>query len=132
MSALESTLCSQAQLQPPCTTACLNCFSFEQPARGAYLDLLLAWDVGFRRVVLQVDSLDGRHYLRNDSSVIHNLKWHFEELTQRNWIVKIQHVLHEGNKMVDALAKITSFATTVFADPPLPVISLLHADIASS
>ncbi|CAN1162876.1 Putative ribonuclease H protein At1g65750 [Linum perenne] len=75
--------------------------------RAAEIGLMIAWDRGYRKVHLQVDSLvavtailgdqeeDSRHG-RTLASI--------SELRSRDWEVSISHTFREGNKVADMLA----------------------------
>ncbi|CAN1845242.1 hypothetical protein LINPERHAP1_LOCUS37777 [Linum perenne] len=56
--------------------------------RGAIIGLQLAWELGQRKVVLQVDSRGAI------------------QLLQEDWEVSIRHACREGNDAVDFLAGI--------------------------
>ncbi|KAE8729981.1 hypothetical protein F3Y22_tig00003041pilonHSYRG00407 [Hibiscus syriacus] len=99
--------------------------------RGAYIGLLLAWEAGCGNIVLEVDCLEVLRFLRNDYNGLHPLSKHLSDLRNRNWIVKVQHVRHDENKMADALAKSASFNlldVIILASAPAWVEPLLLAD----
>ncbi|CAI0558302.1 unnamed protein product [Linum tenue] len=75
--------------------------------RGAMEGLQLAWNSGFRRVRLELDSqcavllLSSRDYPDHPhAAIIHR----FQEMMQCDWEVTIHHVYREGNKGADFLA----------------------------
>ncbi|KAE8697765.1 hypothetical protein F3Y22_tig00110610pilonHSYRG00297 [Hibiscus syriacus] len=91
---------------------------------GVHGDLGGRWERG-SVILCFKDSLDVHCILHNDTTSAHRLRWHLDELRQRNWIVKVQHVLRDGNKVAGALVKSSNndrFAPIVFADPPLLVL----------
>ncbi|KAE8726578.1 hypothetical protein F3Y22_tig00006613pilonHSYRG00064 [Hibiscus syriacus] len=59
---------------------------------GVYVGLNLAWDAGFRQVILELDSMEDLNILRSDYNGAHSLDWHLNE-SKCNWCVKIQHVM---------------------------------------
>ncbi|CAN1126972.1 Putative ribonuclease H protein At1g65750 [Linum perenne] len=75
--------------------------------RASEIGLMIAWDRGYRKVHLQLDSLaaitailghseeDSRHGRTLDS---------IKELRMRNWDVTITHTFREGNMVADLLA----------------------------
>ncbi|CAN1176741.1 hypothetical protein LINPERHAP2_LOCUS32707, partial [Linum perenne] len=75
--------------------------------RGAEIGLHIAWDLGYRKVILELDSSsvvasisgttseDTRH-----GQIIHQIR----ELQNRRWQVKVQHSFRETNQVVDLLA----------------------------
>ncbi|CAN1179556.1 hypothetical protein LINPERPRIM_LOCUS36606 [Linum perenne] len=68
---------------------------------------MIAWDRGYKKVHLQIDSLaavttilenreeDSRHGRRLDN---------INELRRRNWEVTISHIFREGNRVANMLA----------------------------
>ncbi|CAN1853745.1 Putative ribonuclease H protein At1g65750 [Linum perenne] len=75
--------------------------------RGAIAGLELAWEYGFRRVELQLDSQVA--ILLLTSSKVHEHQHaaevlHFQNLCRRDWIVNIRHIFREANKVADFLA----------------------------
>ncbi|CAN1180764.1 Putative ribonuclease H protein At1g65750 [Linum perenne] len=75
--------------------------------RAAAVGLSMVWDLGFRQVNLQLDSLaalaaikgssdtDGRH-----GHIIHRIR----DLCSRDWTVNLTHTYREGNRVADLLA----------------------------
>ncbi|CAN0912824.1 Putative ribonuclease H protein At1g65750 [Linum grandiflorum] len=75
--------------------------------RGATFGLKLAWDLGFRNVQLQTDSLCALQLLHTLESMDHQhaaILLQFNELSLRDWEIKLSHVFREGNVMADSLA----------------------------
>ncbi|CAN1826420.1 Putative ribonuclease H protein At1g65750 [Linum perenne] len=74
---------------------------------AAEIGLMIAWDMGYKKVHLQLNSLaavtsilggqeeDSRHGRTLDS---------IYELRSRNWEVTISHIFREGNRVADLLA----------------------------
>ncbi|CAN1144094.1 Putative ribonuclease H protein At1g65750 [Linum perenne] len=84
-----------------------RCTIMRAELRAALLGMKYAWEIGARKVNIQLDSvaaissiqgnpeLDGRHN--------HTLN-RIRELRQRNWVVTFTHTYREGNRVADLLA----------------------------
>ncbi|KAK4273715.1 hypothetical protein QN277_017054 [Acacia crassicarpa] len=75
---------------------------------GCLLGLKLAWDMGCKCLVLEVDSTDVMELLRCSASETHEDRQLIEEVKAviaRNWKVEIQHISRWGNTAADQLAK---------------------------
>ncbi|CAI0541465.1 unnamed protein product [Linum tenue] len=75
--------------------------------RGAVEGLQLAWDAGYRRVILELDSECACQLLRtSDLSEHHHVAIldRAQELLHRQWDVSVNHIYREGNKCADYLA----------------------------
>ncbi|CAN1127069.1 Putative ribonuclease H protein At1g65750, partial [Linum perenne] len=75
--------------------------------RGAITGLELAWNYGFRRVELQVDSQAAISLLSSQTVPEHQHAvevLHFQYLCKRDWRVNIRHVFHEANNAANFLA----------------------------
>ncbi|CAN1195124.1 Putative ribonuclease H protein At1g65750 [Linum perenne] len=75
--------------------------------RGAIAGLAMAWEYGFRRVELQLDSQVAISLLTSSQVPEHQHAaevLHFQNLCRRDWIVNIRHIFREANKMADFLA----------------------------
>ncbi|CAN1175878.1 Putative ribonuclease H protein At1g65750 [Linum perenne] len=86
-----------------------SCSITRAEMRGANEGLRRAWDAGFRRVELQLDSRVAITLLNSDDRLRtqHGLEIEkFKELKGRNWKVVIKHVYREGNHAADHLAGI--------------------------
>ncbi|CAN1310897.1 Putative ribonuclease H protein At1g65750, partial [Linum perenne] len=83
-----------------------RCSIMRAELRAAEIGLMIAWDMGFMKVHLQLDSMaavtailgdqeeDSRHG-RTLESIL--------ELRSRNWEVTISHTFREGNRVADLL-----------------------------
>ena len=74
---------------------------------GAYYVLLTAWSKGFRQVLLELDSSSTITLIHKEwtnhhpfASVIN----HIRLLLQRNWVVKIQYIFSEANRVANFMA----------------------------
>ncbi|CAN1858362.1 Putative ribonuclease H protein At1g65750 [Linum perenne] len=84
-----------------------RCSIMRAELRGAEIGLMIVWDMGYKKVHLQLDSLgavkdilgtqeeDTRHGRTLDT---------INELQSRNWEVTISHIYREGNRVADLLA----------------------------
>ncbi|CAN1836419.1 Putative ribonuclease H protein At1g65750 [Linum perenne] len=75
--------------------------------RGAVRGLQLAWEAGFKKVILRMDSQAAISILTNEDTVEHQHGLEvitFRELCSRDWTIKIEHTYHEGNTAADHLA----------------------------
>ncbi|KAG7567714.1 Ribonuclease H domain [Arabidopsis thaliana x Arabidopsis arenosa] len=74
---------------------------------GAYYGLLIAWDKGFRRVELDLDSELVVGFLKSGMSNAHPLAFLVRlchGFFTRDWLVRINHVYREANRLADGLA----------------------------
>ncbi|CAN0877469.1 Putative ribonuclease H protein At1g65750 [Linum grandiflorum] len=75
--------------------------------RAALTGLHLAWDLGYRKVDLQVDSMTVVSLLQSQGETDHRHQACVQDLRQildRNWIVHVTHTYREGNRVADLLA----------------------------
>jgi ribonuclease HI len=73
--------------------------------------LLLAWDFGYRQVVMQSDSLEAVHAISIGVLRSHPSLYIISDISHpclRNWSVSFEHTLREVNRGVDFLAKLGS------------------------
>ncbi|CAN1138504.1 Putative ribonuclease H protein At1g65750, partial [Linum perenne] len=84
-----------------------NCSITRAELRGAVSGLQLAWDRGYRRVQLQLDSQCAVSLLQSRDHEDHAhaaILYHAYELLRRDWKVRISHVFRESNHVADHLA----------------------------
>ncbi|KAJ6939280.1 hypothetical protein NC651_005654 [Populus alba x Populus x berolinensis] len=70
--------------------------------------LLLAWDFGYRQVVMESDSLEAVHAIPIDVLRSHPSLYIISDIYHpflRNWSVSFEHTLREVNRGADFLAK---------------------------
>ncbi|CAN1188180.1 Putative ribonuclease H protein At1g65750 [Linum perenne] len=75
--------------------------------RGAIAGLELAWDFGFRRVELQIDSKIAVRFLSSSETPMHQQAaevLQFRDLCRREWSVNVRNVFRESTKAADFLA----------------------------
>ncbi|CAI0435089.1 unnamed protein product, partial [Linum tenue] len=83
------------------------CSITQAELRGAAEGLQLAWDLGFRRVRVELDSRCAVHLLSSNAHPDHQhsaITDRIQALCKRDWEVALYHVYREGNKCVDYLA----------------------------
>ncbi|CAN1342707.1 Putative ribonuclease H protein At1g65750, partial [Linum perenne] len=77
--------------------------------RGAMIGLQIAWDRGFRRIIVQLDSRVAVQLLLGDGEDSHQHSSEiasFREMLDRDWMIKVEHIYREGNRTADYLAGI--------------------------
>ncbi|CAI0404027.1 unnamed protein product [Linum tenue] len=75
--------------------------------RGAVEGLQLAWDLGYRRVRVELDSRCGIHLISSNANPDHHhvsIIDRLQALARCDWEVVFSHVYREGNKCADFLA----------------------------
>ncbi|CAN1177272.1 Putative ribonuclease H protein At1g65750 [Linum perenne] len=87
-----------------------NCSTMRAEMRGAIEGLRRAWDAGYRKVLLQLDSQTAITLLSNEVGARHQHALEtattFTELRNRDWELVIKHTYREGNRAADYLAGI--------------------------
>lgn len=67
---------------------------------GAFIALNMAWDLDFRQVILELDSLIIVNFLQSNLDSHHPcfpMLWQCKQMLARDWIVHINHMYKEGN-----------------------------------
>ncbi|KAJ7961985.1 Ribonuclease H [Quillaja saponaria] len=67
---------------------------------GIFRGLYLAWDLGFKSIILETDSLTAVELLNSECSQFHpllHLIQGCQDLINRSWKVKLQHIYRECN-----------------------------------
>ncbi|CAN1849718.1 Putative ribonuclease H protein At1g65750 [Linum perenne] len=75
----------------------------------ALLGLEFAWDKGYRKICLKLDSQAAIALLTSTGNTEHQHRTEvirFKELRDRDWEVKIEHTYREGNFATDYLASL--------------------------
>ena len=70
--------------------------------------LLLAWNLGFRFIHLEIDSMIVLSWLTNNNDilpVINPILCDFRNLMEHNWTIQVYHIFRETNGYRDALAR---------------------------
>ncbi|KAG7558925.1 Ribonuclease H-like superfamily [Arabidopsis thaliana x Arabidopsis arenosa] len=74
---------------------------------GVYYGLVIAWEGGFRRVILEVDSALVVGFLQSGVEDTHPLAFLVRlchGFISRDWLVRVTHVYREANRLADGLA----------------------------
>ncbi|CAN0854912.1 Putative ribonuclease H protein At1g65750 [Linum grandiflorum] len=113
-----------------------SCSITRAEIRGAIHGLILAWDKGFRRVHLQLDSSCALAFLLGDPpddakhrSCIREAR----QLLARDWKVITSHIYREGNSVADLLAyhgHSLDFGFHILSSLPRSVVDSIQADMA--
>ncbi|XP_057444549.1 uncharacterized protein LOC130736776 [Lotus japonicus] len=96
--------------------------------------LKLAWEEGFRRVLCLSDSLLPVSLIQEPPTRFHEctvLIASVNDLLRRQWEVRLEHTLRDGNACADFLAKVGAaqgLAFHVLVDPPPELSLVLLAD----
>ena len=97
----------------------ISCCSVENAELWAAHDALdAAWDLGFRHLQLEMDSLTVVRWLGSDLDVRCGctLLAKVHMLLSRDWRVTVLHVPRSGNLMVDRLATLGDVSMGVYSD----------------
>ncbi|KAL9457054.1 hypothetical protein AB3S75_006148 [Citrus x aurantiifolia] len=103
---------------------------------GLYHGLCMAWQRGFRRIWVEVDSKSVTQILENPTTPVnehHSLILAIRELLSRDWIVRVNHIYREANIVADFLASFSlSFplGLQLLTDAPTSLQSILNNDMA--
>ncbi|KAF7801750.1 ribonuclease H [Senna tora] len=111
-----------------------NCSSNQAEVWGVLSGLEIVWRHGFRRVVVEMDSLITYGLVQNQVPSTHPcffLIVHIRQMVERDWEVQFKHTYREGNDAADAMA---SYAHSVGYDlsflelTPVQVTKVLDDD----
>ncbi|CAN1263248.1 Putative ribonuclease H protein At1g65750 [Linum perenne] len=84
-----------------------RCTIMRAELRAALLGMEYAWEMGARKVNIQLDSLAAISSIQGDPDLdgrhSHTLN-QIRDLRQRNWVVAFTHTYREGNRVADLLA----------------------------
>ncbi|KAK8517603.1 hypothetical protein V6N13_127766 [Hibiscus sabdariffa] len=77
---------------------------------GMYSGLLLAWELGYRQLVVESDCMDALRLIQQGAGSGRcgslSLLLHIQKPCNQNWRVLFQHVSRVGNKVADMVAKL--------------------------
>ncbi|KAL4310298.1 hypothetical protein GQ457_01G018690 [Hibiscus cannabinus] len=95
--------------------------------------LLLAWDLGFRMVELESDSLEAVRIVCVQSNALCTsaLVGAIASLIGREWMVEVRHITRDSNGVADKLAKqgrVLGMESTIFGVAPAVVAGLVEAE----
>ncbi|KAK8579856.1 hypothetical protein V6N12_070160 [Hibiscus sabdariffa] len=97
------------------------------------IGLQIAWDSRFVRLLIQSDKKEVIRRI-NDANAISDscsLIQGIGKLRRLEWVTDAQWISHNGNKTVDALAKLDNlpnYVTSTFTFPPESLLPLLEFD----
>ncbi|WVY92797.1 hypothetical protein V8G54_000170 (mitochondrion) [Vigna mungo] len=105
---------------------------------GVVHGLKLAWDLGCKKVKVDIDSSHALGLVRhcpvgNDPAFA--VVQEINELVRKDWLVEFSHVFRESNRAADRLAHLGHSRSLEaggkrFSDPPSPIIDILRDDLA--
>lgn len=84
------------------------CTVVEAELWGIKEGMRLAWDMGHRKVIIEVDNEKAIRLIKNAEKAtgnIQNITQVCRSLLNREWDVELKHVFHEQNRVADALAR---------------------------
>ena len=117
------------------------CSSVTAELWAIYEGLLLTWDKGFRKVVLESDSRVAVGFITGDNVRVdknYNLIMQIKNMVSREWEVEILHVYREANCVADWLAnfgltrELLDRGADIITDPPSGLYTLLYYDLIGS
>ena len=85
--------------------------------------LKLAWDIGFRKVVIESDSLEAVNMVQNhvgDLDQVSACIGDILKIQEQEWSTQIRHIPREVNKAADMLAKMVFGAAPGFHEVEYP------------
>ncbi|KAF7823453.1 hypothetical protein G2W53_021597 [Senna tora] len=104
---------------------------------GMACDLEVAWELGFRRIILEADSLLAVTMLKQQVEGDHpcaNLVLKILSLIEKDWEVKISHIFREGNRVADNIASRAfhiGAGIKTFQEQDEVLAELIHEDLHS-
>ncbi|CAN1138929.1 Putative ribonuclease H protein At1g65750 [Linum perenne] len=84
-----------------------SCSVMRAELRGADLGLQLAWNLGVKKVILELDSRAAVQSINGEEEFDSRhgpILFHIRQMMQKNWNVKVQHSYRETNRVADLLA----------------------------
>ncbi|KAL9457182.1 hypothetical protein AB3S75_006260 [Citrus x aurantiifolia] len=96
----------------------------------------MAWQRGFRRIWVEVDSKTVTQILENPTTPVnehHSLILAIRELISRDWVVKVNHIYREANIAADFLASFSlscPLGLQVLTVAPPNLQSILRNDVS--
>jgi len=105
---------------------------------GVYYGLVIAWERGFRRVELEVDSKLVVGFLQTGVTEMHPLSFLVRlchGFISRDWLVRVTHVYREANRLADGLANYAfslDFGFLSLDVCPESVLSIMFEDVNGS
>ncbi|KAH9725573.1 putative ribonuclease H protein [Citrus sinensis] len=102
---------------------------------GLYQGLSLAWNVGIRHLLVEVDSLCVTQMI-SQQMVVPNVSYALvvaiRDFLNRNWQINISHIYREANSAADFMANMAHLiphGLQLFSNPPVGIYSILSQDM---
>ena len=102
---------------------------------GLFHGLSIAWQYGFRKVYVEVDSMCVMKLISNSNPPINEhftLIREIQALLRRDWLTKVEHIYREANEAADFLASYSfSFPLGLYCFQSIPpnMLSILLNDV---
>ena len=100
-----------------------------------YQGLILAWDTGIKRLLVEVDSLCVSHMISKQVVVpnaFYALVVAIRKLLSRNWQVSLTHIFREANSAADFKANMAHsvpHGLHLLTSPPVGIYSIILQDM---
>lgn len=101
---------------------------------GLYYGLQMAWTSGHKRLIVKMDSQVALNLITQDLAQTHPLRVIVvccQQMLSRDWVVKFNHTLREGNRVADSLANWSlqqGIGIHKIHDPPQEILLKLWKD----
>ncbi|KAH9718348.1 putative ribonuclease H protein [Citrus sinensis] len=102
---------------------------------GLYQGLSLAWNVGIRHLLVEVDNLCVTQMI-SQQVVVPNVSYALvvaiRDFLNRNWQINISHIYREANSAADFMANMAHLVPhglQLFSNPPVGIYSILSQDM---
>lgn len=111
-----------------------SCEAFEAEVWGIYQGLQVAWNKGYRRIIIESDcalAVESLTRDKNMNGLARNIIDSCKSLMKRSWEVRVYHVPREHNRVADALAKMATqndWGFCYLQEPPRNITRLLRED----
>ena len=102
---------------------------------GLYQGLILAWEVGIKWLLVEVDNLCVTQMISKQvvvPNMFYALVVAVRKLLSRNWQTSITHIYREANSAADFMANMAHsvlLGLHVFSNPPMGIYSIISQDI---
>ncbi|KAF7802873.1 ribonuclease H [Senna tora] len=102
--------------------------------RGMYYGLELAWNLGFKKIILESDAKGALNLISDnyqDDTNLNPALLNLKELIKQRWEVKVKHIPRSNNACADWLAKsslVCRARLCILTSPPSSLIPLIQLD----
>ncbi|KAK0587703.1 hypothetical protein LWI29_027305 [Acer saccharum] len=102
---------------------------------GLFEGLGMAWRKGFRKIVVETDSMSVLQLIDKESTNNHplfSILQSCKSLISKDWICSVKHVFREGNMVADGLAKMghgLDMGVHFFEEPPPAITDIFLNDV---